>query len=136
LRSRLEHAAGRGDVRKIVDNLNRAYDDGKLGGDKTVLRNFLGDLARNLNSKTPAGNRQVCALVAQAHVAAAIDLSHFQPLTPRREFRWCDSTKALYEVLLFWAGPRVTDLLRLNLSGPALSTLRSGLREEVNPPHV
>jgi hypothetical protein len=45
--------------------------------------------------------------------------------------RWSDSTKALYEVLLFWAGPRITSLLQLNIGGPSLETIRKGLREPV-----
>jgi hypothetical protein len=60
LRERLERAAGRGDVRKIVDNLNRACDDGRLGGDKALLLTFLHDLAYNLNAKRSSGYRQVC----------------------------------------------------------------------------
>lgn len=61
LKERVELAAGRGDVRKIVDNLTRAYDHGKLGADRGVLLNFLADLASNLNAKSCKGNRQVHA---------------------------------------------------------------------------
>jgi hypothetical protein len=46
--------------------------------------------------------------------------------------RWSNQTKALYEILLVWAGPRVTSLLQLNLGGPAVETIRKGLRNEVS----
>jgi hypothetical protein len=58
LRQRLEAAAGRGDMRKIVDDLNRAYDRGRLGADQAVLMNFIRDLARNMNAAGASGNRQ------------------------------------------------------------------------------
>jgi hypothetical protein len=57
LRERLERAAGRGDVRKIVDDLTRAYDNGRLGSHRPVLLNFLKDLARNLNQESASHNR-------------------------------------------------------------------------------
>jgi hypothetical protein len=56
-------AAGRGDVRKIVDDLTRAQDNGKLGADKAVLISFLKDLARNVNAASSRGNRQVLIVV-------------------------------------------------------------------------
>jgi hypothetical protein len=58
LRERLEVAAGRGDMRKIVDDLNRAYDGGKLGG-RAVLLNFIKDLAHNLNCTGSTSRRWV-----------------------------------------------------------------------------
>lgn len=58
LQQRLEAAAGRGDMRKVVDDLNRAYDRGNLGAGQAVLMNFIKDLAHNLNAAGSSGNRQ------------------------------------------------------------------------------
>jgi hypothetical protein len=51
---RVEEAAGRGDVRKVVDELVRAQ--ATLAG-KRVLLNFIYDLARNANAKSAKGKR-------------------------------------------------------------------------------
>jgi hypothetical protein len=51
---RVEEAAGRGDVRKIVDELVRAQSVLK---ESKVLFNFFHDLARNLNAKSAGGSR-------------------------------------------------------------------------------
>jgi hypothetical protein len=51
---RAEEAAGRGDVRKIVDELVRASS---TLTEHSVLRNFLLDLCKNLNAKSAKGRR-------------------------------------------------------------------------------
>jgi hypothetical protein len=54
LKERIEEAAGRGDVRKVVDELVRAQATLQQ---KTVLLNFMYDLARNANAKSAKGKR-------------------------------------------------------------------------------
>jgi hypothetical protein len=54
LKERMEEAAARGDVRKIIDDLARAESTLQQ---KPVLLNFIRDLAKNLNVKSASGKR-------------------------------------------------------------------------------
>ena len=88
LRQRLEAAAGRGDMHEIVDDLNRAYDRGKLGADQAVLMNFIRDLARNMNAAGASGNRQawcICSTLAIADVHHACTWPPFSAAGPGTE---------------------------------------------------
>ena len=56
-KARCRNAAGRGDVRRVTDELTKAYEDGKFEG-KTALWNFLSDLVHCAASEPDKNGRR------------------------------------------------------------------------------
>lgn len=56
-KARCRNAAGRGDVRRVTDELTKAYEDGKFEG-KTALWNFLSDLIHCAASEPDKNGRR------------------------------------------------------------------------------
>jgi hypothetical protein len=56
LRDRVAAATASGDMRRVVDDLTRAFSSGRFAAG-SVLFNFISDLAKNMNAKSAEGNR-------------------------------------------------------------------------------
>jgi hypothetical protein len=104
LSSKLKRALMSGSLPEVAEFFKRASDAGAFDGRSTLL-NFLLDLGKNLIS-------------VQEHDGIG---------TGKRHSR---SSKMMYECLLQFGGPLVSNFLRLNLLGPAINTSKSLYRRD------
>jgi hypothetical protein len=79
LRERLAAGAAAGDMRSVLDNLNRAFNNDKLSKDSPLFH-FIADLAKNLNANTSKGNRQAPACTHAAVTDFEVALRHRRQL--------------------------------------------------------
>jgi hypothetical protein len=68
LQERVEAAAASGDMRRIVDDLTQAFNNGQFAAG-TVLFKFISDLAKNMNAKSAKGNRSELSKFVHACLA-------------------------------------------------------------------
>ncbi len=92
MKDRLRDALKRGELKKVIDELVAAYEDGKFKG-KRSLWNFLKDLVHATHLTKDDG-------------------------TANRGMRWSEQTSRLFEVLRRFGGPRTYNFFRDNVAAP------------------